>query len=93
MILGQEKCFVVELYAGNDIALHLGARFGYMGETAIVLNSQQWGKWQKEERHKNKLGVGEPFRLQIVNHEKHFLVCLIVALRTRRIVSDPPEWS
>ncbi|KAH7712507.1 galectin [Aphelenchoides avenae] len=74
VIPGHEKCFVVELCAGNDVALHLSARFGYMGESAIVLNTQQSGKWQEEERHGNKLGVGEPFRLQIVNHEKNFLV-------------------
>lgn len=73
-IFGQEKGFVVELCAGNDLALHISVRFGQSGETAIVLNSQQWGKWEKEERFKNKLVVGDPFRLQIVNHEKHFLV-------------------
>ncbi|KAH7702847.1 galectin [Aphelenchoides avenae] len=76
VVPGPEKCFVVELCAGNDIPLHLSARFGYMGESAIVLNAQQSGKWQEQERHENKLGVGEPFRVQIVNHEKNFLIHL-----------------
>uniref|UniRef100_A0A915EIB0 Galectin n=1 Tax=Ditylenchus dipsaci TaxID=166011 RepID=A0A915EIB0_9BILA len=60
--------------AGSDIALHFNPRFRHFSEHTIVLNTSRHGDWQTEERHKNKLSIGDTFCLRISLHHNHFLV-------------------
>jgi len=71
---GPCKSFSVEYKTPNDTALHFNPRFKHFSEHTIVLNTHCHGQWQTEERHKNRLHVGDTFRLRIVNHHKHFLI-------------------
>jgi len=68
--------FAIEFRAGSmgqDIALHVNFRFKTFEHT-VVVNTCSGGHWQKEERHHNRLKLGDGFRVKIVNHEKHFVI-------------------
>ncbi|KAI1707638.1 galactoside-binding lectin domain-containing protein [Ditylenchus destructor] len=72
---GERKSFEVNFVADcGDIALHFNPRFKHFSEHTIVLNTQDGGCWKREERHKNRMNIGDTFRLRIVNHHAHFLI-------------------
>uniref|UniRef100_A0A0K0EL90 Galectin n=1 Tax=Strongyloides stercoralis TaxID=6248 RepID=A0A0K0EL90_STRER len=71
---GYSKGFVVELFAGNEIALHLNARFGACGEHKLVVNSNRYGRWEEEDRHHNPFKINHHFHLKIKNHGSHFSI-------------------
>uniref|UniRef100_A0A7E4V637 Galectin n=1 Tax=Panagrellus redivivus TaxID=6233 RepID=A0A7E4V637_PANRE len=69
---GPEEHFVVEFFAGPDIALHIV--FGFGCDPHIRINSMVGGCWQHEERHHNHVCVGEHFHLKIKNEHHHFKI-------------------
>uniref|UniRef100_A0A0K0F2D0 Galectin n=1 Tax=Strongyloides venezuelensis TaxID=75913 RepID=A0A0K0F2D0_STRVS len=71
---GYSKGFVVELFAGNEIALHLNARFGACGEHKLVVNSNRCGRWEHEDRHHNPFKLDHHFHLKIKNHGSHYSI-------------------
>uniref|UniRef100_A0A0N5A0F4 Galectin n=1 Tax=Parastrongyloides trichosuri TaxID=131310 RepID=A0A0N5A0F4_PARTI len=71
---GGNRNFVVEFFAGNEIALHLNARFGACGEYKLVVNSNQCGTWEHEDRHHNPFKLDHHFHLKIKNHGSHFSI-------------------
>ncbi|KAK0397841.1 hypothetical protein QR680_002298 [Steinernema hermaphroditum] len=71
---GSHESFVIELLTREGIALHLNARFGYMGEHILVINSMECGRWQREERHHLPFHHGHHFHLKIKNHGSHFSI-------------------
>uniref|UniRef100_A0A915DA82 Galectin n=1 Tax=Ditylenchus dipsaci TaxID=166011 RepID=A0A915DA82_9BILA len=78
---GPNKSFGVNFRVGsNDIALHINPRFKFL-EHRIVLNSQVYGLWQKEERHSNYIRMDEVFTLKVCAHNDHFKIyvdnCLV----------------
>uniref|UniRef100_A0A914DNY6 Galectin n=1 Tax=Acrobeloides nanus TaxID=290746 RepID=A0A914DNY6_9BILA len=73
---GAVGSFAVELFVGNDIALHLNPRQKHHGNT-IVLNSMVMGQWQHEERHHGPIHHfhhNKHFHLKIIVHQHHFKI-------------------
>jgi len=73
---GAVGSFCVELFVGNDIALHFNPRQKHHGNK-IVLNSMMYGQWQHEEHHSNAIHNfhhEKHFHLKIKCHEHHFKI-------------------
>lgn len=71
---GSNNGFSIDFLASaNDIALHINPRFKFLEHT-IVFNTYQYGKWQREERHGNKIKHGDQFRLRIVNRDTDYMI-------------------
>jgi len=69
---GKHGVFVVEFGAGNDVPLHLS--FRYKAENKLVINSSNYGQWQKEERHHNPVFQEHSFILQIQCKQTEFII-------------------
>ncbi|KAF8355618.1 lec-8, partial [Pristionchus pacificus] len=67
---GYER-FTVELLSAHHVVLHVDFRFGYMGETIVVMNSHIHGVWGEEMRVVNPVGHGD-FLLTIRAHHSHY---------------------
>jgi hypothetical protein len=71
---GEKKRFHINLNGnGEDVVLHLNPRFKFFEDT-IVLNSRSYAGWGTEERHRNRMSVGDQFRIRIVCHHSNFLI-------------------
>ncbi|KAF7634227.1 Galectin [Meloidogyne graminicola] len=71
---GELKRFHINLLGqGDDVVLHFNPRFKFLEDT-IVLNSRTYVGWGTEERHRNRLSLGDSFRIRLVCHHSHFLV-------------------
>uniref|UniRef100_A0AC35U526 Galectin n=1 Tax=Rhabditophanes sp. KR3021 TaxID=114890 RepID=A0AC35U526_9BILA len=73
-ICGPNQGFVIEFYAGNEIAMHMNARFGACGDFKLVMNSNECGYWKCEDRHHNPFKLDHHFHLKIKNHGSHFSI-------------------
>nr|CAD2202570.1 unnamed protein product [Meloidogyne enterolobii] len=71
---GERKRFHINLLGeGDNVVLHFNPRFKFLEDT-IVLNSKTYAGWGTEERHRNRLSLGDSFRIRLVCHHSHFLI-------------------
>jgi len=66
---GPKQSFEINLYSGNQIALHVNPRFN---QNRLVLNSQINGSWGAELSDHNHIHMHQPFHMQIKVHPAHF---------------------
>ncbi|CAB3397002.1 unnamed protein product [Caenorhabditis bovis] len=67
---GHHKNFAVELLSGQHIVLHVNFRFHH--EHVVVMNSQSYGSWGSEIRHRNPLHHSDHFNLRIQVHSGYY---------------------
>uniref|UniRef100_A0A915N2N8 Galectin n=1 Tax=Meloidogyne javanica TaxID=6303 RepID=A0A915N2N8_MELJA len=74
---GERKRFHINLLGeGDNVVLHFNPRFKFLEDT-IVLNSKTYAGWGTEERHRNRLSLGDSFRIRLVCHHSHFLIQVV----------------